>query len=300
LKIGIAGTGRMGAALAGRLINLGHEVTVWNRTAEKTKALAAAGAKVAATPAQLAAASEIVITILTNAAAIEAAYHGKDGLLAGGVAGRLFIEMSTVRPATEQALAAKVREKGAALIDCPVGGTVGPARDGKLFGFVGGEAGDVARAKPVLDQLCRRVEHVGPVGAGASMKLAINLPLLVYWQALGEALALCQPLGLDPARLMDIFADTPGGLNALRVLGGKFAVALTGKDTGPVTFDIDSVRKDLRTMIEEAAALGGTLPVTERALECYDEAAREGLGERDMAMLPARWAQRMKKVMSDE
>ncbi len=292
MKIGIVGTGRMGAAIAGRLLGLGHAVTVWNRTAEKTRSLATAGAAVAATPGELAAASEIVITILTDAAALDAVYHGKDGLLSDGVAGKLFIEMSTVRPATEKALAAKVRAKNAALIDCPVGGTVGPAKEGKLFGFAGGEAADVARAKPILDQLCRRVEHVGPVGAGASMKLAINLPLLVYWQALGEALLLCKSLGLDPVRLMDIFADTSGGPNVLKVRGGTIAAALGGKDTGAVTFDIDSIRKDLQTMIEEAGALGCTLPVAARALECFDQAAREGLGARDAAMLPVRWAQR--------
>jgi len=292
LKIGIVGTGRMGAAIAARLLGLGHEVTVWNRTAEKTRTLAAAGAQVAATPAQLAGASEFIVSILTNAAAIDVAYHGKDGLLSGSVAGKLFIEMSTVRPATETALAAKVQAKGAALVDCPVGGTVGPARDGKLFGFIGGAPADVARAKPVLDLLCRRLEHVGPVGAGASLKLAINLPLLVYWQALGEALALCRPLGLDPARLMDIFADTSGGPNVLKVRGGTIAAALSGKDTGAVTFDVDSIRKDMQTMIEEARALGGALPVTERALECYDQAAREGLGGNDASALPVRWTQR--------
>lgn len=208
MKIGIAGTGKMGAAIATRLLGLGHEVTVWNRTQEKTKPLAAAGAKVAATPAALAAEAETVITILTDARAIDAVYHGPQGLLSGNVSGKLVIEMSTVRPETEVALAAKVRQKGAAIVECPVGGTVGPARDGKLIGFAGGDAADVARAKPLLDQMCRRVEHVGPIGAGTRMKLAINLPLMVYWQALGEALALCAPLGLDPARLMDIFADT--------------------------------------------------------------------------------------------
>jgi len=292
MKIGIAGTGRMGAAIATRLLGLGHEITVWNRTADKTKALAAAGARVASTPAQLAAASEIVISILTNADAIAAAYHGKDGLLAGDVAGRLFIEMSTVRPATEQALAAKVKAKGAAFVDCPVGGTIGPARDGKLFGFVGGDAADVAGARPVLDLLCRRVEHVGGVGAGASMKLAINLPLLVYWQALGEALALCKPLGLDAARVMDIFADTSGGPNLLKVRAGAIAAALSGKEITPVTFDVDSIRKDLQTMLEEARALGAQSPLVERALECFDQAAREGLGRKDAVALPAHWVQR--------
>ncbi|HYK13202.1 MAG TPA: NAD(P)-dependent oxidoreductase [Burkholderiales bacterium] len=292
MKIGIVGMGKMGGALAARLAGLGHELIVWNRTAAKAQSAAPAGATVAATPRGLASSVDIVISILTNAAAIDAAYTGKEGLLAGDVAGKLFIEMSTVRPGTEKALAAKIDAHGAALIDCPVGGSVGPARDGKLIGFVGGAASDVARAKPLLDQMCRRVEHVGPVGAGASMKLAINLPLLVYWQALGEALVLCKPLGLDPARIMDIFADTSGGPNVLKVRGPAIAKALNGQDTGAITFDIDSIRKDLQTMIEEAQSLGGTLPVTARALECFDEASREGLGKGDATLLPVRWTKK--------
>ena len=281
--------GKMGSAIATRLAGLGHEVTVWNRTASKAQALAQTGVRVAATPRELATQSDIVISILTNAAAIDAAYDGPDGLLAGEVAGKLFIEMSTVRPATQKALAASIAAANAAMIDCPVGGTVGPARDGKLFGFVGGDAADVARAQPLLDQMCRRVEHLGPVGSGASMKLAINLPLLVYWQALGEALLLCKPLGLDPARVMDILADTSGAPGVLKVRGPVIAAALAGKDTGTITFDIDSLRKDLQTMLEEAQALGGTLPVTARALECFDEASRAGLGKCDATLLPVRW-----------
>ena len=289
MKIGIAGTGRMGTAIALRLMSVGHELTVWNRTAEKTQPLAAAGAKVAATPFQAASSSETVITILTDAAAIDTAYHARDGLLSGNVAGKLFIEMSTVRPETERKLAAKIRERNAVVVECPVGGTVGPAKDGKLFGFVGGETADVARARPLLDQLCRRVEHVGSVGAGASMKLAINLPLLVFWQAFGEALALCRSLGLDSARIVDIFADTSGGPNVLKGRGAVLAAALQGKDTGPITVDIDAMRKDLRTMVEEAESLGTSLPVTSRALECYDEASRAGLGRGDITAIPVRW-----------
>lgn len=295
MKIGLAGTGRMGSAMAGRLLGLGHEVVVWNRTTEKTTALAAAGAKVAATPASLASESELVLSILTDAAAVRAAYLGSDGLLAGKVAAKLFVEMSTVRPESQRALAAEVVRQGAAMIDCPVGGTVGPARNGKLLGFVGGAAADVARARPVLNQLCRRVEHVGPVGAGVSLKLAINLPLLVFWQAFSEALSLCKSLDVDPARLMDIFADTSGGPNVLKVRGGMIAAALGGKETGAVTFDVDSIRKDLRTMIEEAGALGAALPVAARALECYDEASRAGFGGDDGAMLPVRWVQGARK-----
>jgi len=289
LKIGIAGTGRMGAAIGERMIGLGHELAVWNRTAEKTRALAAAGAKVAATPSLLASSSEAIITILTDAAAIDAAYRGKSGLLSGDVSGKLFIEMSTVRPETERALAADIRRRGAAMIECPVGGTIGPARDGKLFGFVGGDAADLARARPLLEKMCRRIEHVGPVGAGASMKLAINLPLLVFWQAFGEALALVRPLGLDAARLVDIFTDTSGGPNVLKNRGPALAAAIQEKAVGPVTVDIDAMRKDLRTMVEEAESLGTRLPVTSRALECYDEASRAGLGKGDITAIPVRW-----------
>jgi len=290
MKIGIAGTGRMGAAMAQRLMSVGHELTVWNRTADKTRELAAAGAKVAATPAVLAGGVEMVLTILTDDKAIDALYHGPQGLLSGNVPGRLFVEMSTVRPEVEIALAEKVKAKGAALVECPVGGTTGPAREGKLFGFVGGADGDVARARPVLEQLCRRVEHVGPTGAGARMKLAINLPLFVYWQALGEALLLCRSLNLDPERLISIFADTSGASNVIKMRGASVAAHLAGKDAGPVSFAVDLVCKDLRTMIEEARALGGSLPAAEAALGCFEQAARSGLGDRDQSVLPARWA----------
>jgi len=185
-----------------------------------------------------------------------------------------------------------VNLKKAAMIDCPVGGTTGPAREGKLFGFVGGEDADVARARPLLDQMCRRAEHVGPVGSGARMKLAINLPLFVYWQALGEALLLCRPLGLDPVRLMSIFADSSGGTNALKTRGSAIAAHLAGKDAGPVSMAVELVCKDLRTMIAEAKALGGTLPAAETALKCFEDAARSGLGAADQSVLPSRWAKR--------
>ena len=290
MKVGVAGIGRMGAAIAERLLKHGHEVTVWNRTRVKAEALAVHGAKVVDTPAQLASAVDVILTILTDAQAIAATFDGPDGLLAGQTQGKLFVEMSTVRPETERALAERVRAKGAALIDCPLGGTTGPARDGKLLAFVGGDAADLARVQPVLEQLCRRIEHVGPVGSGASLKLAINLPLLVYWQAVGEALALCQPLGLEPARLVSIFADTSGGPNVLKTRGGMLADAMQGKPPANTTFNIDSIRKDMATMIEEARALGyDELPVTARALECFDEVSRIGLGDGDAVLLPMTW-----------
>ena len=290
MKIGIAGTGRMGEAIGLRLISLGHQLTVWNRTPEKTKGLASAGAQVAALPAAVAAASEVVLTILTDEKAIDALYNGPQGLLSGAAAGKLFIEMSTVQPEVEVALGEKVRKKGAALVECPVGGTTGPARDGKLFGFAGGADADMARARPLLEQLCRRVEHVGPIGAGTRMKLAINLPLYVYWQALGEALLLCRSLNLDPERLISILADTSGAANAIKTRGAAVAANLAGADPGPVTMSVELVCKDLRTMIAEARTAGGRLPAAEAALKCFEEAAGSGMAARDQSSLPARWA----------
>ena len=292
MHIGVAGLGKMGAAIAQRLIEVGHAVTVWNRSAAKLRPLAAAGAAAAATPAELARKSEVVITILTDAAAMDAVYHGAAGLLAEDVRGRLFIEMSTVQPQIEVALAAKVRAQSAAFVECPVGGSTGPARQGKLIGLMGAEPADAARAKPILDQLCRRLEHCGPVGSGAVMKLTINMPLMIYWQALGEALALCRPLGLDPARIMDLLSDTSGGPNVLKVRGAGVASMLKGGDGGPVTFDIDSAVKDLRTMLAEGNARGLALPLVAQTLACYEETKRNVSGAAEVSAVSVYWANR--------
>ncbi len=292
MQIGIAGLGRMGAAIAGRLIEAGHTLSVWNRSPEKAGPLEAAGAALARSPEELAAKVGTVITILTDAAAIETVYDGPSGLLSGKVAGKLFIEMSTVRPQTEIDLAGRVRAKGAGFVECPVGGTVGPARQGKLIGLMGAEEDDAARARPILAQLCRRLEHVGPVGNGALMKLAINLPLLVYWQALGEALALSRSVGLDPSRLMDLFADTSGGTNVIKMRGPAVATMLEGGDPGPVGFPIDGGLKDLRTMLAEGKARGLELPLVERTLVCFEQASRDSWGGRDAASMPVYWTEK--------
>jgi 3-hydroxyisobutyrate dehydrogenase len=279
----------MGAAIAAHLMEVGHDVTVWNRTQDKVKPLIEAGAKLAKTPAEMAARSDAIVTILTNKDALDAVFQGASGLLAGDPKGKLFIEMSTVQPHEEVALAETVRAKGGIFVECPVGGTVGPARQGKLLGVAGATKEDFEKAKPLLAQMCRRVEHVGPVGSGASMKLALNLPLMVYYQALAEAYLLCRHLKLDNKWLMEFLSDTSGGPNVLKNRGPAIAATLEGKDPGPLTFDIDLVCKDLRTMIAEAKARGATLPLAERTLAIYDDAARAGWGKRDGSWLPAYW-----------
>jgi 3-hydroxyisobutyrate dehydrogenase len=157
---------------------------------------------------------------------------------------------------------------------------------------VGAEAPDASRARPLLDQLCRRIEHCGPVGSGAVMKLTINLPLLVYWQALGEALALCRPLGIDPARLIDLLADTSGGPNVLKVRGPALVRMLKGEDAGAVSFSLDTSAKDLRTMLAEGAVRGIEMPVVAQTLACYEQASRDGLGADEVSALAVYWQNR--------
>jgi len=294
MQIGVAGLGAMGASIAARLIEVGHQVTVWNRTAAKTKPLAEAGAKVVTTPTEVANACEAVITILTDGAAIDAVYNGPSGLLFGNVKGKLFIEMSTVPPKVETALAPKARAKGAVFVECPVGGSTTPARQGKLLGLMGAEPADAARAKPILEQLCRKVEHCGPVGAGASMKLAINLPLMVAWQAYGEAFAIARDVGWEPKRLLDLFVESNGANNALKMRADMIVAMLENRDPGPTTFSIANGVKDLRTMIETGESKGATMLATKAALAGFEEANKNGFGGGDGARIPVYWSQRKK------
>jgi 3-hydroxyisobutyrate dehydrogenase len=293
MKVGVAGIGKMGAAIAARLVELGHEVTVWNRTADKAKSIT--GATVAASPAELARRSETVITILTDATALDAVHNGRSGLLDGDVTGKLFIDMSTVLPATEVALAAAIRAKGAAFVECPVGGSTGPARQGKLIGLMGAEETDAARARPLLEQLCRRLEHAGPVGSGAVLKFTINLPLMVYWQALGEALALARTIKIDPDRLMDLLSDTSGAANVLKVRAPGIAAMLKGDSGGPVTFDVNSAIKDMQSMLTEAKSRGIELPLVERSLACYEETKQRRSGSAEISTVSVHWADRHRR-----
>ncbi len=165
------------------------------------------------------------------------------------------------------------------------------------MGVAGGTKEDFAKAQPLLAQMCRRVELVGPVGAGSSMKLALNLPLMVYYQALGESYVLCKHLGLDPKWLMEFLSDTSGAPSVLKTRGPKIAAALAGEDAGPPAFDVDNIRKDLATMVAEGKTRGASLPVTEQTLAVYDEAIKEGWGKRDGASLPAYWPSRSSRAV---
>jgi 3-hydroxyisobutyrate dehydrogenase len=292
MHIGIAGIGNMGSNIGARLMEVGHRLTVWNRTDEKTKPLADAGAGVAKTPAELASTAEVVITLLLDGAALDAVFHGPQGLLAGDVKGRLFIEMSTVPPEVQVALADKVRAKGAAYVECPVGGSVIPARAGKLLGLMGAEPADAARARPILEQMCRRVMHAGPVGSGAVLKLAVNLPLMIYWQALGEQLALCKPLKIDPAELLDFLSETSGAATVLKQRMPGIVAKLKREPTEQKTFSLDGGIKDVKAMLAEAQKRGVELPLLQQTLACYEEAKRTLTGNDEVSNVATYWRSR--------
>jgi 3-hydroxyisobutyrate dehydrogenase len=294
MKIGVCGTGRMGSSIAQRLMAVGHEVGVWNRDSAKTKPLTEAGARPFSSPAELANGCEVVLVMLLNDAATEAVYRGPNGILSAGLSGgKLLIDTSTVRPDTMASIGASALQAGAAFVECPVGGSIVPAREGKLLGLAGGSKADVARAMPILEQLCRRVEHVGePLGSGATMKLAINLPLLVYWQALGEALTLCKPLNLPPERLIDILSDTAGTPTALKARGPGIARMLSGQPAGETAFGLSAAKKDLATAVAFGESIHAALPVTASALACFEEAEAAGLGDADATAVSSRWVRR--------
>jgi 3-hydroxyisobutyrate dehydrogenase len=282
----------MGSSIAQRLLTVGHDVAVWNRDLAKTKSLTDAGAKLFASPTELVEKCEAIIVMLLNDDATEAVYRGPKGILNAKLAGRLLIDMSTVRPDTMKSVGTAVTQQGAVFVECPVGGSTGPAKEGKLFGLVGGARDDVSRALPILEQLCRRIEHVGELGSGATMKLAINLPLLVYWQALGEALTICTALKLTPDRLIDILSDTAGTPTAMKGRGAVIARGLSGQPHGETAFGISAAKKDLATAVQFAASMHAALPVASSALACFEEAEATGLGDADATTISVRWPQR--------
>jgi 3-hydroxyisobutyrate dehydrogenase len=282
----------MGSSIAQRLMSVGHDVGVWNRDAAKTTPLTEAGAKLFVSPAELVQGCDAVVVMLLNDAATEAVYRGPNGILKAELAGKLVIDMSTVRPDTMMSIGVSVASQGAAFVECPVGGSTAPAKEGKLFGLAGGAKADVARAMPVLEQLCRRIEHIGDLGSGATMKLAVNLPLLVYWQALGEALTICKPLNLPADRLIDILSDTAGTPTAMKGRGASIAKVLGGQPMGETAFAVSAAKKDLATAVAFATSIHATLPVTASALACFEQAEAAGLGDADATAVPVHWANR--------
>jgi 3-hydroxyisobutyrate dehydrogenase-like beta-hydroxyacid dehydrogenase len=263
MKIGLVGLGRMGSAMARRLTEQGHSVVGWDLRAKAIEALGNA-IEAAPHPRAVAEAADAILSSITEDNGIRRVYVGKDGFLEAPVTGKIFIEMSTLQPMTIRELAPQVEAKGARLVDSPVLGTIPSVRDGKLVALMGGSEEDVARARDILKPLTRRCIHMGPSGAGSVMKLAANLGMGTYLQAVAEALALGDRYGLSISLMLDALME------------GAFASPW------------------LKAKTEQFKGVKGVpMPATTGALASASAAVAQGLGDEDCAVIPVFFRQHM-------
>ena len=276
----VVGTGRMGAAMVERLRGAGHPVTVFNRGRQRAEDLAArTGATVAGTPREAAAAADFVIVSLADDAAVRDTYAGPDGLVAGLRPGAVVLEASTVAPQTVKELGDPVERAGATLLDAPVSGSVPVVQRGELTFMVGGDAGALGRARPVLAPLATEVVHLGALGTGAAMKLAVNAVVFGLNQALSEALVLAERAGIDREAAYRVFAASAVAAPYVRYKRDAFE----HPDGTPVAFMLDLVVKDLALIGALAAETGAPMAQSDTNRRVVREAVEAGYGARDIS-----------------
>lgn len=278
-RVGVAGLGRMGHGMAGRLLAAGFPLAVWNRTPERAAALVAAGARVASSPRSLAEECGIVLTSLADPAAVAGTYRGADGLLAGAAPGAVLVDCSTVAPALSRTLAAEATAVGAAFLDAPVAGSVKAAAEGTLAVLAGGDATAFARCEPVFAAIGRVAFHLGPSGSGATMKLVSNALLASIVQALGEAVALGEKAGLAPRAIFEALAASSA---AAPVVVAK-AAAVSDRVYEPAAFTLALMQKDLWLALALANEVGAPMPATALAHGMVVAANATGKGGLDFA-----------------
>jgi 3-hydroxyisobutyrate dehydrogenase-like beta-hydroxyacid dehydrogenase len=278
--LGYVGLGAMGGLMAERLLSKGHTVTGYNRTKSKAQGLIAKGMTWGESPRAVAEVADVTFVMVTNSAALEAVANGPDGLLAGLGAGKLLIDMSTVSPAVSRALAAKVRAKGADMVDAPVSGSVVTLQQGKLSVMVGGEASTFERVKPLLEDVGPRVTHVGPNGLALSMKIAINLSLAVQMLAFSEGLLLAEKSGIARETAVDVMTHSVIGSPMVQYRG---PMVLNMPDEA--WFDVNMMQKDMLLALEMGRQLDVPLPTTAVTNEMLTAARGMGLARKDFAIL---------------
>jgi 3-hydroxyisobutyrate dehydrogenase len=273
MKIGFIGLGIMGLSMAKRLVQAGHALTVFNRTASKAAPLVALGARPAATPKACAEGNEIVISIVTDSPDVEAVLLGPDGAIHAAAKGALFIDMSTIAPETARKVGETLRAKGIAFLDAPVtGGDVG-AREGTLSILVGGEKADLERARGVFEAMGKRITHCGPQGAGQTVKASNQILCAMNMLGICEALQLARLSGIEPALVVEALTPGAGGSWALEKLGSR--IAKGDFDPG---FMVDLIQKDLRIVQDAAKAAGLPLAGTAVAQDLFADNQAHGEG----------------------
>jgi 3-hydroxyisobutyrate dehydrogenase-like beta-hydroxyacid dehydrogenase len=278
--VGFIGLGAMGGRMAKRLLDAGHAVVGYNRTAAKAQPLVATGMKLAPSPRQVAEAAEVVFSMVTNTEALDAIAHGPDGVLAGLRRGGVWAEMSTVSPAATRRLAEEVRARGAALLDAPVSGSVATLEQGQLSFMVGGDPAALERVRPYLLAIGPTITHLGGNGLAVTMKIATNLGLAVQMLAFSEAVLLAEKSGIARERAVETLLKSVIASPMVKYRG-PFVLGMPAE----AWFDVGMMQKDLGLALELGRERGMPLPATALTQEFLTAARALGLGAYDFAVV---------------
>jgi 3-hydroxyisobutyrate dehydrogenase len=279
-RIGFVGLGTMGAAMAANLARPGFPVTAWNRTAGRAPELDELGVGRAATPAEAASAADIVVICVSDTPDVEAVLFGADGVARGARSGTLVIDCSTISPGGTRGFAERLRGAGIALVDAPVSGGSEGARNATLTIFVGGEAKDVERARPVLAALGTTITHVGPIGSGQAVKAVNQVILAGTYLGVAEGIVLAMKAGLDVQQVVQALG---GGAAQSWVLANRSGRMI--ENDYPLGFKVALHRKDLAIALELARELGAELPVADLAAALEADLVARGHADDDMSAL---------------
>jgi 3-hydroxyisobutyrate dehydrogenase len=279
-RVGFAGLGTMGAAMAANLARGGFNVAVWNRTPGRAASVLAAGASEVASPAELATDRDAVVLCVRDTPDVEVILFGEDGVAAGATPGLLVIDCSTISPDATRTFGERLRERGVALVDAPVSGGSEGAQQGTLSIMVGGADEDVARARPVLEAMGRTITHVGPLGAGQATKAVNQVILAGTYLAVAEGVVLAIKSGLDPDTVVKALG---AGAAASWVLANRSERMI--QNDYPIGFKLALHRKDLGIALAMAQQVGAALPVAGLAAQIENGLIADGHGDDDNSAL---------------
>ncbi len=277
-SLGYIGLGVMGGRMADRLLTKGHAVTGYNRTREKAQWLVNRGLTLADSPRAVSAAADVTFVMVANSAALESVANGPDGFIAGLAPGKIVVDMSTVSPALSRAVAAKVREQGARMVDAPVSGSVATLEQGKLAIMVGGDRATFDKVKPILDDIGPKVTYVGGNGLAVSMKIATNISVAVQILAFAEGVLLAEKSGIARDVAVDVLTHSVVGSPLLQYRG-PFVLQMPDE----AWFNVNMMQKDVQLALEMGRQLGVPLPTTAATNEWLTAARAMGLAEKDFA-----------------
>lgn len=280
VRIGFVGLGAMGVPMVRRLLAAGHAVSVWARRPAAAAELRAAGARLCATPAELARHAAITFSIVTRDADVEAVVLGAEGIVEGLSPGHLHIDMSTIAPGTARRLGATLAGRGAALLDAPVSGGPAGAIAGTLAIMVGGAAADLDRARPLLEVLGQRIVHVGPPGAGQVAKACNQMIMVAAIEGVAEAFALARRQGVDPALVRQVMLGGAADSRVLEVFGRRMLDADYARGV-----ESRLHHKDFAIVLAEAQAMNLALPLAGLVRERLNALQAQGRAHDDTASL---------------